>query len=205
MSAPYAADPAQDRKRGMLDMLRETKLPLWVSLLLALLLLIVFVWSRVSIGAAEARLANERQEMTRRFEADRAALLARLLDFTVRQDDESQRRFGTALAWAVRGELIRNNLDQVDQFFNQMVRMERVERVVLASQDGKILLSSDRHYQGGDLAALYPAELLGVPQVSVVAGAEGKKRVVIPVMGLTARLGTVVMDYAPATAPVSSQ
>lgn len=203
MSEIYAEEPPPARKRSVLDMLRETRLPLWVSLLLALLLLIVFVWSRVSIGAAEARLANERQEMTRRFEADRAALLARMQDFTVRQDDESQRRFGTALAWAVRGELIRNNLDQVDQFFNEMVRMERVERVVLAGQDGKILLSSDRRYQGGDFTALYPAGLLGVPQVSVLAGAEGKKRVVIPVMGLTARLGAVVLDYAPATAPTA--
>jgi len=108
-----------------------------------------------------------------------------------------------ALAWAVRGELIRNNLDQVDQFFNEMVRMERVERVVLAGQDGKVLLSSDKRFQGGDFAALYPAELLGAPQVAVLAGAEGKKRLVLPVMGLSARLGTVVMDYAPVPAPTA--
>lgn len=203
MSEIYTEEPPPARKRSVLDMLRETRLPLWVSLLLALLLLIVFVWSRVSIGTAEARLANERQEMTRRFDADRADLLARLQDFTARQDEESQRRFGTALAWAVRGELIRNNLDQVDQYFNEMVRMERVERVVLAGQDGKILLSSDKRYQHGDFSALYPADLLGVPQVSVMGSAEGKKRLVIPVMGLSARLGTVVMDYAPATVPAA--
>jgi len=183
-------------RRALLSL--NTKcLPLWVSLLLALLLVIVFIWSRVSIGAAEARLESERQEMTRKLESDRAALLARLQDYTVRQDDESQRRFGLALAWAVRGELIRNNLDQVDQFFNEMVRMARVERVVLAGPDGKLLLSSDKRYQGGDFSTLYPAELLATPQVAVLAGAEGKKRVVVPVMGLTARLGTVVMDYAP--------
>lgn len=205
MSEIYTEEPPPARKRSVLDMLRETRLPLWVSLLLALLLVVVFVWSRILLGAAEARLENERQEMTRRFEEDKSALLARLQDFTARQDDESQRHFGTALAWAVRGELIRNNLDQVDQYFNEMVRMERVERVVLASQDGKILLSSDRRHQGGDFSALYPAGLLSVPQVSVLAGAEGKKRVVVPVMGLTARLGTVVMDYAPVSAPVSPQ
>ena len=183
-------------RRALLS-LNTKRLPLWVSLLLALLLVIVFIWSRVSIGAAEARLESERQEMTRKFESDRAALLARLKDYTVRQDDESQRRFGMALAWAVRGELIRNNLDQVDQFFNEMVRMARVERVVLAGPDGKLLLSSDKRYQGGDFSTLYPAELLATSQVAVLAGAEGKKQVVVPVMGLTARLGTVVMDYAP--------
>jgi hypothetical protein len=188
-------------KGHRLAFLQQTKLPLWVSLLLALLLVIVFVWSRLSIGAAEARLEKARQDMTRQFEADRAALLARMQDFTTRQDDESQRRFGTALGWAVRGELIRNNLDQVDQFFNEMVRMDRVERVVLAGQDGKMLLSSDKRHQGGDFTTLYPADLLAAPQVTVLAGAEGKKRLVIPVMGLSARLGSVVVDYAPVTAP----
>ncbi len=191
------SDAAPSVWRRVLLSLNTKCLPLWVSLLLALLLVIVFIWSRVLLGAAEARLENERQEMTRKFESDRAALLARLQDFAVRQDDESQRRLGLALAWAVRGELIRNNLDQVDQFFNEMVRMARVERVVLAGPDGKLLLSSDKRYQGGDFSTLYPAELLATPQVAVLAGAEGKKRVVVPVMGLTARLGTVVMDYAP--------
>lgn len=203
MTDPYAEERALLRKRHPWDMLRETKLPLWVSLLLVLLLVVVFIWLRVSIGAAEARLDRERQDLTRQFESDRAALLVRLQDFTARRDDESQRRFGTALAWAVRGELIRNNLDQVDQFFNEIVRMEGVERVVLAGQDGKILLASDKRYQGGDFSTLYPAELLGAPQVSVLPGVEGKKRVVVPVMGLTVRLGTVVMDYAPALAPTS--
>ena len=191
------SDAAPSVWRRVLLSLNTKCLPLWVSLLLALLLVIVFIWSRVLLGAAEARLENERQEMTRKFESDRAALLARLQDFAVRQDDESQRRLGLALAWAVRGELIRNNLDQVDQFFNEMVRMARVERVVLAGPDGKLLLSSDKRYQGGDFSTLYPAELLATPQVAVLAGAERKKRVVVPVMGLTARLGTVVMDYAP--------
>jgi len=201
MTERYEEERPLSQKRRALALLQETKLPLWVSLVLALLLVAAFIWARVSIGAAEARLDRERQDLTRQFEADRAALMARMQAFTASQDDVSQRRFGAALAWAVRGELIRNNLDQVDQFFNEIVRMEGVERVVLAGQDGKVLLSSDKRHQGGDFSALYPAELLGTPQVSVLPGAAGKKRVVVPVMGLTTRLGTVVMDYAPVAAP----
>ncbi len=203
MSELLEEERPQPQKRHPLALLQETRLPLWVSLLLALLLVMVFVWARVAIGAAEDRLERERAALTRDFASDRAALLARMQDFTARQDDTSQRRFGMALGWAVRGELIRNNLDQVDQFFNALVRMEGVERVVLAGPNGKLLLSSDKRYQGGDFAALYPAALLDAPQVDVLPGAEGKKRVVIPVMGLTARLGTVVMDYAPIPAPTA--
>lgn len=201
MTEPYEEEQNLPQKRHPLALLWETKLPLWVSLLLILLLGGVLLWARMSIGAAEAQLAHERQELSRRFEADKAALLARLMDFTARQDEAAQRRFGTALAWAVRAELIRNNLDQVDQFFNALVRMQGIERVVLAAQDGKILLSSDKRWQGGDFSALYPAALLVTAEVSVLPGGEGKKRVVAPVMGLSSRLGTVVMDYAPQALP----
>jgi len=201
MTEYHEEERPQPHKRHPLAILQTFKLPLWVSLALALLLVAAFVWARVSIGAAEARLENARQDLTRQFEADRASLMSRIQAFTASQDDAAQRRFGTALAWAVRGELIRNNLDQVDQFFNEIVRMEGVERVVLAGQDGKVLLSSDKRHQGSDFTALYPADLLGTPEVSVLTGAAGKKRVVVPVMGLTTRLGTVVMDYAPVAAP----
>lgn len=203
MTELYEEEQSLPQKRHPLAVLQETRLPLWVSLLLALLLVIVFIWSRVAIGAAEARLEHARQEMTGKFESDRSALLARMQDYATRLDDDAQQRFGMALAWAVRGELIRNNLDQVDQFFNEMARMERVVRVVLADQNGKMLLSSDKRYQGGDFTALYPAGLLGTPQVTVLAGADGRKRLVLPVMGLAARLGTVVIDYAPVTAPTA--
>ncbi len=181
--------------RHPLAFLWERRLPMWVSLVLVLLIAIVFVWSRLSIGAAESRLEKERQELTQKYEAQRVALLERTWQASARQDDEAQRRFGTALAWAVRAELIRNNLDQVDQFFNAIARMERVKRVVLASQEGKVLLASDKRYQGGEFTALYDAALLATPQVSVLAGPDGDRRLVLPIMGITARLGTVVLDY----------
>jgi hypothetical protein len=111
MTEYHEEERPQSQKRHPLAILQTFKLPLWVSLALALLLVAAFVWARVSIGAAEARLENARQDLTRQFEADRAALMARMQAFTASQDDAAQRRFGTALAWAVRGELIRNNLD----------------------------------------------------------------------------------------------
>lgn len=187
-------------KRGVLQVLTETRLPLWVSLLLAVLLIIVFAWQRVAVNRAEARLAAERQSMSQQFEADRAALDARLKEFALGQDQTALTRFGTALAWAVRGELIRNNLDQVDQYFAELVRMPRVQRVVLAGQDGKVLVATDRKFLGQPVTQLHPAEVLTTPQVVAQTTPQGS-RLVIPVMGLNARLGTVVVEYGPLNLP----
>ncbi|MFN3595101.1 MAG: hypothetical protein ACK4TK_10540 [Thiobacillaceae bacterium] len=187
-------------RRGVLEVLTGTRLPLWASLLLAALLIVVFAWQRVAVNRAEARLAAERQEMTQRFEAERTALTARLKEFALGQEQSALTRFGTALAWAVRGELIRNNLDQVDQYFAELVRMPRVHRVVLAGQDGKVLVATDRKFLGQPVTELHPAGVLTTLQVDVQATAQGS-RLVIPVMGLNARLGTVVVEYGPLSLP----
>lgn len=191
--------PAAER-RGFLQTLTHTRLPLWVSLLLAALLIIAFAWQRVAVSRAEARLAAERQGMSQRFEADRAALASRFREFAQGQDRAALSRFGTALAWAVRGELIRNNLDQVDQYFVELTRMPRVQRVVLAAPDGKLLVATDRKFLAQPVTQLHPAEVLSTPQVTVQTTPQGY-RLVIPVMGLNTRLGTVVLEYAPLSLP----
>lgn len=187
-------------KRGVLQVLTKTRLPLWVSLLLAVLLLLTFAWQRVAVNRAEARLAAERQEMSQRFEAERASLSARLKEFTSSEDQAALTRFGMALAWAVRGELIRNNLDQIDQYFAELVRMPRVQGVVLADQDGKVLIATDRKFLGQPVTVLHPAGVLGTTQVTVQPTAQGS-RLVVPVMGLNTRLGTVVVEYGPLRLP----
>lgn len=187
-------------RRGVLQVLTETRLPLWVGLLLAVLLIAVFAWQRVAVNRAEARLAAERQSLTQQFETDRAALGARLREFALIQDRTALARLGTALAWAVRGELIRNNLDQIDQYFKELVRMPRVQRVVLAGQDGKVLVATDSKFLGQPVTQLHPADVLTTPQVVAQTTPQGY-RLVIPVMGLNVRMGTVVIEYSPLDLP----
>lgn len=177
--------------RGWLARLQETRLPIWVSLLLLILLLVVFAWQRQSVYRAEVRLADERTAMVERFAADRAALTEQARQ----QADEMHRRFGMALAWAVRSEMIRNNLDQVDQFFAEMVKLQGVKLVMLAAPDGKVLVSSDRRNLGANASTIYPAEVMTLAQIDIRAVDDGMKLLTIPVMGLNARLGTVLVRY----------
>lgn len=183
------------QSRQWLARLQETRLPLWVGLLLLVLLLAVFAWQQVAVGRAEARLANERAAMTQKFEADRASLVGQVRERAAAQAEASRRRFALALAWAVRGELIRNNLDQVDQYFAELVRQPGHALVLLAAPDGKVLVSTDRRHLGADAAGLVPAEALGQAEITLRAEADGAKLLSIPVMGLNARLGTVLLRY----------
>ena len=132
--------------------------------------------------------------MTSQFEVDRGTLLGQLRTRMADESDEAQRQFGMALAWAVRGEMIRNNLDQVDQFFGEIVKLPNTERVLLAGSDGKVQVSTDRRHLGAEATTLVAPELLLLPQITVRSEADGSRLLVVPVMGLNARLGTVIVS-----------
>lgn len=183
----------------LMDRLRTTRVPLWTTVVLALAVLLVFAWKQIAVGAAERRLQADRQALTAQLAEERAALLARAREAVARTSEANHLMFGTALAWAVRGELIRGNHDQIDQYFNELVRNERIRVAVLAAADGKVLLASDRKLQGGLLAEHFPGDLAEAPAVTVRDGTDGEKLLVLPIQGLTARLGTVVLAYATET------
>ena len=175
--------------------LAHTRVPLWLVLLVVVLLLALLGWQRVAMNRAEAGLESERQALSRQFEADRSALLSDLRAKVETNTDEAKRQFGMALAWAVRGEMIRNNLDQVDQFFGEIVKLPHTERALLADASGTVRVSTDRRHLGAALTTLVPVEATLADKVEVRVQAEGPKLLVIPVMGLNSRLGTVVVSY----------
>lgn len=181
----------------LLNKLREIRLPLWVSLVLLVLLIVVFAWGQVGAGAAERLLATERQQLAQQVEAERAAVRREAQEALARQGENAQRLFGTALAWAVRSAMLRNNLDEVDQYFGDLVKTGRIPLALLADAEGKVLLATDRKYLESRFSEHFPAELLQQPDVSIHPDEGNRRRLVLPIQGLTSRLGTVLLVYAP--------
>ncbi|MDO9465682.1 MAG: hypothetical protein Q7J36_00120 [Thiobacillus sp.] len=184
----------------LLSRLTQTRLPLWISLALLVLWLITLGWHSVTLSRAEARLETERTAMTAQFDADRSALLGDVRSRVVAENHEARRQFGMALAWAVRGEMIRSNLDQVDQFFGEIVKLPNTERVLLVGSDGTVQVSTDRLHLGAQAATLVAPEALLLPEITVRSEADGTRLLVIPVMGLNTRLGTVIVTHRQADA-----
>lgn len=180
-------------RSSVLTRLQQTRLPLWVSLALAALVVVVYAWQQVSVSRAGVRLEAERTQLTQQLEADRAAIISQAKDFVARQADAHSHRFGLALAWAVRGETIRNNLEQVDQFSNELVKLPGIDLVIFADAKGKVLVASDKKHQGSDFSQIYPLDLLQVPEVSLRPEGQTGQLLLIPVMGLNSRLGTLVL------------
>jgi hypothetical protein len=172
------------------------KLPLWVSLVLLLIVALVFAWKQVALGRMESRFEEEKQQLTEQYETGKSTLMRQASAALSKNSEAAHRLFGNALAWAIRGELIRNNLDQIDQYFSELVKVERIHLVALASQEGKVLVASDKKFQNAEFGQVFPAELLNETQVAIHP--QGDERLlVVPVMGLNTRLGTAVLRYTP--------
>ncbi len=191
-------DDTPSESPSLLSKLAKNRSPTWLALLLLILLALTFVWKQLAVGAAENRLEEERQTLTQQFEADKAAVLSQARQALAQNSEQAHRLLGQSLSWAVRGELIRNNLDQIDQYFQELVKTERIRLIVLVGGDGNILLSTDKKLQGSALAEVLPGNLLDATQVAIQPAPEANEKfLVIPVMGLNTRLGTAILRYAP--------
>lgn len=188
---------SSESNESILSKLQNARLPLWITLVLAALLVFVFVSQRMVLSAAEARLAAETQRLTEQFAAEKSALLARANSAISGNSEAAHLLVGKTLSWAVRGEQIRGNLGEIDQFVGELVRNERVQQVLVVDRDGRISLASDRKLQGAAFSDHFPADLLGAPDVSVTDGGDGLKHLVMPIQGLNARLGSVLVVYRP--------
>jgi hypothetical protein len=104
---------------------------------------------------------------------------------------------GKIFSWAVRGELTRDNKDQVNQMMIELVKENDYRQVVLLSSDGSVVLSTDKKYEGDDFNKSVYDAMLGSDNVQVSPQKNGDLLVAAPVFGIDSRLGTVIITYRP--------
>lgn len=77
------------------------------------------------------------------------------------------------------------------------MKAAQVQRVALVLTDGTVRLASDKKIEGKPAASVFPGATLAADTPTIQAVADRGLRAVIPIMGLNARLGTLIVDYAP--------
>lgn len=174
---------------------QHMQLPSWSLWVFLGIVLLVFAWKQIAVNQAESRLEKERTEMAQNLETERSIMIRKAREYADSQYKKEEERFGQVLSWAVRGELIRNNLDQISQYLNELVKMKDTERVVVISDEGKLLVSTDKKLEEAEGKDLYPAEVLQQRKITLMSDVDGKKLLIVPVMGLNSRLATVVISY----------
>lgn len=165
-----------------------TQIPAKYAVMLAALVVVVIAWKMIAVSKVES-------DMNKKMEHERVLIKQQALEYADQQYVKEEERFGQILSWAVRGELIRNNIDQIDQYFGELVRMKDTERVVLIAEDGQLLVSTDKRLEETKGSEIFPKEILNLQKITIKSDVDGRKILVVPVMGLNKKIATVVVSY----------
>jgi len=158
---------------------------LYVASALIVLLGGVYGWKVLAVRSVE-----------RAMEAQRAGHVVQLRQALTRETSEMLRLTGLPLGWAVRAAVLKDDYDQVNDYFNRFVKEPFISLVAYVRIDGAIMAATDKKMEGQPAAAYYDTALFGADEVRVVDRGGGDILLVVPVMGFDSRLGTLVVSYA---------
>mgnify|MGYP003551328193 FL=1 len=157
-------------------------------LMLVGVIIVIFAWKSVAVGKVES-------DMAKKLESERMSITQQVREYADQQYTKEEERFGQVLSWAVRSELIRNNIDQIEQYLGEIVKMKDTERVDLISDEGQLLVSTDKRFEESKANDLFPKEILNLQKITLKSDVNNNKILVIPVMGLNKKIATVVVSY----------
>lgn len=152
---------------------------LYVILFLILALVGMYFWKNLAVGKVRTEVSNKAAEIIGE------------------QNNSYLRLVSIPLVWAVRSEMIRDNYDQINQYLANFVKEKNMKELVVAKTDGKVVAATNKKLEGTNISTSFPADVLQTAETTITVRENGEYQVVSPVMGLNAKLGVLVLVYAP--------
>jgi hypothetical protein len=176
------------QKFEVLEKLPQKQLPMKYAFVLVGIIIFVFAWKQIAVGKAES-------DMNKKIQSERALITQQAREHADKQYKKEEERFGQVLSWAVRSELIRNNIDQIGLYLNEVVKQLNADRIVLISENGELLVSTDKRLEDVKGSDLYPSEVINEHKIAVKSDVDGKKLLVAPISDFNKRIAVLVISY----------
>ena len=166
------------------------RLHLVAIVVLSLSSIVLGVCLVVAVQQGKARLESQRASL----ESQRASLVKTANEALTSQSAELLKLSALPLAWAMRAALLKDDFQTVDTYLQRMIRQARVTGAALVGPDGRVRLAGNRTLEKAPVAQAFPGVSLAAEQPAVITtGAD--VQIVVPVMGLDRRLGTLILSY----------
>ena len=179
--------------RESTDARRKAGVPIWATVLLVVVTaLIAQALAHSIIGR---RHEVETRQLTQIHKAEQATAKASAIDALARESEDVHRLLGRTVAWTIANGLAQKKNGELNLYFLDLAKNERIDLIVFADMKGKVTLASDPALRGADFEQHFPATLLQEATVSIHRGAGGTNRLVMPIQRLGTRLGTAMLVY----------
>jgi len=169
--------PEQESKKSLV----VTQWRLIIIFILILAVAGMYTWKNMAVKRAEADLT----EQATRIITEQNSTFLRLVT--------------VPLVWAVRSEMIRSNYDQINQYLTQFVKEKNMKEIVIAKPDGTIVVATNKKFEGKPVTDIFPASVLQEDKLTVSSLENGDIMVASPVMGLSSKVGVLILLYTPAS------
>lgn len=136
---------------------------------LLLTLIIVTAWAAIKVFTLKRNFNNEKEQISSSYMEETAKVFS----------------------WAIRSEMVRDNRDQVNQFFTNLIKEPGFKKIQLVSiSNSKVIISTDKKDEG---TVVSDTAILNADIVKHWTE-KGDMRIIAPVMGLNSRIGVLVID-----------
>jgi hypothetical protein len=151
---------------------RSTLAYIWkhkLEFFLLLLLVIVLCWALINNISLKHNFKKEKQELTSKYMGETSKIFS----------------------WAIRGELLRDNREQVNQFFMSLIKEPGFKRIQLVDAgNSKIIISTNKKDEG----TLVSDTLITNANAQRQEINDGIIKSITPIMGLNSRIGILVIE-----------
>lgn len=154
--------------------------PRYLVMLLLACIAAVYAWKIVSERELRTSIENQSIESSSLLKERTRSLL---------------RLTAKPLAWVVRTEVMNGNLGRVKNYFRDFVKEPDIERIMYVRNDGKIIVATDKNLEGQEISNHLRDSFNTRNETVIDEDKDGTLRVMIPIMGYSAILGTVVVSY----------
>lgn len=182
------ADLDRSPKKGRKDILI-------IVVVSVVLLAAMYGWRELSLSAAQDEFARVQAEFKAKTDAEKEKMRADAVASSEKSRTEALKLMAMPLGWAVRKEMMSGNMEQVDEYVADLVRVKGVGKAALADSAGSIIAASDRKLVDQPLSNAFPAEIADAQGIVIQAAGPDSYNVGVPVMGLTDRLGVFAFTY----------
>ncbi|MBE0667651.1 MAG: hypothetical protein IH593_08250 [Bacteroidales bacterium] len=169
--------PAKSKIKRIVSFILSCK---FVLILLAIALVTVFIVLKSQMNTMEKEHLVQKNQIIYKYETKIDSLNTANIELTVK-----------VFSWAIRSELIRQNIDAADQLMTAFVQEPNIQNVKLLNQENSmIIISTNKKEEGQEFEN---KELLRVDKTTLLKDLT-QITVVNPIMGLNKKLGVLIVE-----------
>ena len=187
-----AEDPENDQPSSVEETAKPEptlgmRLLRYTILVLILLALGIYIWKELAVQDLKMEMEAQRTEMLEERQKALDAQARTMLQLTA-----------LPLAWAVRGEMMRGNLSQIDDYFRDFVKEAGVQGIFLIGRENTVVLATNRKLETQAADKVVSQAIQDAENV-LIEKSDSIMRLGVPIMSFSEKLGILVVDYEPPT------